>query len=280
MALLHEMGLARSIPERAIVTMVRVLQSHYLPTFPLPPEELPPDKDPHRHVACHCALGTIYQVLSACGVAVNAELSWIRPWFLEYQLPDGGLNCDETAYTRATPRSSVVSTLPPLEAVLLYTHRTFTVDEERFLDRGARHLIDRQLCRSVSRGGELINPDWLKPCFPRFYHYDILRGLAFLTAWSERRGQPLPLAAVSEPWAEMEQIADAAEGQIVVGRRAWSGAWTKRQDRGEWVSTTAASFPLLEEVSGLGSASPHLSRQWAAVSDCVARLRGARSLLV
>lgn len=265
MTLLHELGLAAAIPRRAVAAMVRALGSHYLPSFPLAGEELPPGKDPHRHVACHCALGTIYQVLFACGVEVDAELPWIRPWFLRYQLPDGGLNCDELAYTRPTPRSSLVSTLPPLEAMLLCTPRPFTVEEESFLDRGARYLIDRRLCRSLSRGGELMNADWLRPCFPRFYHYDLLRGLAFLVAWSKRRAQPLPGAAIAEALAGMERLAEAAGGEILVGRRAWSGAWSKRQVGELWVEGSAASFPLLEEVSRIGDASPELSRQWAAV---------------
>src|SRR6185369_16599912 len=122
----------------------------------------------------HCQLGCVFQVLVACGVDVDARLPWIRPWFLRYQLPDGGLNCDEEAYTKATPRSSIVSTLPPLEAILLGTKRAFTPGEEKFLDRGARYLLDRRLWRSVSKGGAVIDESWRRVAFPRFYFYDLL----------------------------------------------------------------------------------------------------------
>jgi hypothetical protein len=39
----------------------------------------------------------------------------MRPWLRQYQLPDGGLNCDEAACVKSL-KSSMVSTLPPLEA--------------------------------------------------------------------------------------------------------------------------------------------------------------------
>ena len=114
MLLLHELGLTNQIPEPVVRAVVHALATEYLTTFPFTLDEVPAGKDPARHVACHCQLGTMYQVLVARGVDLDAEVPWIRPWFVRYQLPDGGLNCDEAVYTRPTPRSSVVSTLPPL----------------------------------------------------------------------------------------------------------------------------------------------------------------------
>ncbi|MCM2322172.1 MAG: hypothetical protein NDJ90_02815 [Oligoflexia bacterium] len=104
MLLLHEMGLASRIPPPAIRAMVDALKTHYLPVFPICEEEFPAGTDPYRQVACHCALGSIYQVLFAAEVDVDQELPWIRPWFLKYQLPDGGLNCDDAAYRKRVRR--------------------------------------------------------------------------------------------------------------------------------------------------------------------------------
>jgi hypothetical protein len=279
MTLLCELGQARAIPERAVAAMTRVLRTHYLEDFPLDPAALPPGVDPYRHVACHCALGTIHQVLRAAGVDVDAELPWIRAWLLRYQLPDGGLNCDEAAYRRPVPHSSMVSTLPPLEAVLHGTPRPLAPAEERFLDRGAGYLIARRLCRSVSRGGALMDPAWLEPCFPRFYDYDVLRGLSFLTAWSERRGLPLPVAAIDEARTHLERRAGPG-GQVVIGRCAWAGAWNLARDaRGDWVpGVPAERFALLEETSRVGAVSPSLTREWQETSARLDRL-AARGLL-
>src|SRR5688500_3902284 len=96
MVLLFELGEARRIPTQAVRAMVAALDALPLHTFPLRPEDWPPGLHPSRHSSCHCALGCIDQVLGACGVDVDAELPWIRPWFPRYQMRDGGLNCDES----------------------------------------------------------------------------------------------------------------------------------------------------------------------------------------
>ena len=64
-------------------------------------------------------------------------------------------------------KSSIVSTLPPLEAILWHTDREFTEQEAVFLDEGARYLIEHRLVCS-KQNGNVIDTDWLKPCFPRF----------------------------------------------------------------------------------------------------------------
>ena len=53
----------------------------------------------------------MYQVLFACGVDIDGRAPWIRAWFLRYQLPDGGLNCDEKAYAGSGGASSIQSTV-------------------------------------------------------------------------------------------------------------------------------------------------------------------------
>jgi len=94
------------------------------------------------------------------------------------------------------PRSSIVSTLPILEAALDLSARTAA--EDALLERGADYLIQRRLFRSLSRQGAVIDERWLKPLFPRFYHYDVLRGLHFLVNWAVKNRKSLPLAAVEE----------------------------------------------------------------------------------
>ncbi len=281
MLLLYEMGRAGDIPRPAVEALVEGLATHYLPTFPLRPEEIPPGKDPQRHVACHCALGCAAQLLAGCGVDVDARLPWIRPWFLRWQLPDGGLNCDEAAYARPVPRSSVVSTLPPLEAVLLRTPRAFTPAEAAFLDRGAEYLVARRLWRSLSRGGAPIDPAWADPCFPRYYFYDLLRGLRFLVRWAQRRQRPLPRAAMEEAAASIAARVDP-EGRLAPGRRPWEGARGPRRDAaGTWRDgEPARTFPLLEALSAPGSPSPILTREWAEVRAALEADRAGRPLAI
>jgi hypothetical protein len=257
MMLLYEMGLAARIPRACVERLVARMKVHYLTFFPLRIEELPPGKDMLRNVSCHCQLGTGYRLLSACGVDVDAELPWIRPWFLKYQLPDGGLNCDEAAYTRPEPHSSIVSTLPPLEAVL--SCAALSPEEERFLDRGAEYLLARRLFRSA-RTGEVIGGGpaspapsdvrrpkkgaigerWTRLSFPRFYQYDLLRGLTFLAGWAERRGRTLPADAIAEAVARV--VPEPRRRVFDDETRTLRGPdWGARQP--------ATTFPLLERAS-------------------------------
>ncbi|MBI2899126.1 MAG: hypothetical protein HYY17_03010 [Planctomycetes bacterium] len=228
MVLLREMGMARLIPRACIDATMRAIDRRCLHFFPFRIEEVPRGVDPIRGIPCHCQLGTLYQLLHACGVDVDRELPWIRPWFLKYQLPDGGLNCDEAAYTKPEPHSSVVSTLPPLEAVLFCTRRDFTREERSFLDRGAEYLVQRRLFRS-KRTGAAIDESWLRPAFPRFYFYDVLRGLRLAARLGIESPEAMEVAASAEPV-----------------RRDLGGTATWIFEEGEWKKGPARSFPLLD----------------------------------
>jgi hypothetical protein len=283
MLLLHEMGHTNLIPAGALRSLVEGLDSYPVKIFPIHPGDMPQGVDPHRGAPCHCQLGNVYQVLSAAGVEVDRDLPWIRPWFLRYQMADGGLTCDNDAYlvTGECP-SSMVSTIAAFEAVLLYTPRPWTEDETAFLDRGASFLIGRRLLEgSESRHNAIERKSaakWLQLCFPRFYLYDVLRGLNALVLWAERTGNDLPDAAVNEVVAHLAKR--FPDGSVCNERLSYAGVGTILRARsGEWIKprppAPAFLFPLLSRVSEVGAVSHFLSRQW---TDCLARLtaRGYR----
>ena len=168
---------------------------------------------------CHCELAVFYMILASCGCNVDAELPWIREWFLNHQLPDGGLNCSPDA-CRESKKSSMVSTLPPLEAVLFFTesrlHGCRTGD---FLDEGARYLTEHRLVCSKT-DGNVIDDAWLKPLFPRLFEYDILRGMYFLVEWARRTGGPLPVEAIEWGLDRLSRL-----------QRRWRGRYRKTYQR-------------------------------------------------
>jgi hypothetical protein len=277
MLLLHELGEARRIPERAVAGMVEGLQAFPLKIFPIEPGELPPGADPHRHVLCHCALGSIVQVLSACGRDVDRDLPWARPWFVRYQMADGGLNCDDTAYLeRAECPSSMVGTIAAFEAMLLGDPRDWTADQAAFVERAAGFLIERRLMlgsQTRHNAGERDRqPAWLAPCFPRFYLYDVIRGLGAVVRWSEHTDRSLPLRAISGVIDHV--LAAFPDGAIRLQRQAYGGVGTwVRSASGDWVRGPVASrFPLLEATSAIGLASPAVTRQWSAARHAIVRL--------
>jgi len=260
MSLFFEMGLAKEIPERAISKMVEVLKNHYLPIFPIKEEEVPEGTDPCRKIACLCAVGNMYQVLFSAGVDVDVELPWMRPWFLRYQLPDGGLNCDEKVYTKPIPKSSIVTTLSCLEAVLFCRKHELSPEETIFLDRGASYLLRQKLFRKVSTG-EVIDKDWLEVRFPRFYEYDFLRGFYFLAKWREVSGVSIP-----------DELVDAVEN-LIIPQMTEQGIKLKRYNifdkrsynpgiDGSWTWGQSSEFDLMKAVSFEGGICVPLTKNW------------------
>lgn len=260
MSLLNEMDLAERIPRVAVAKMVQTLKGHYLPFFPIKEEEIPNGIDPVRKVACFCAIGSMYQILFNCGVAVDDELPWMRKFLLRYQLPDGGLNCDEQVYSSLSPKSSIVSTLPCLEAILFSRSRDLTPDEVEYLNRGANYLVRQKLFRRISTG-EVINPDWLEIRFPRFYDYDFFRGFYFLARWRAHSGFDIPKEL------EME-VQDLVSRQMtdegirlmrynLISKRSYNPV-----ANGAWTMGEATEFPLMKSVSFAGCHCESLTKKW------------------
>jgi len=268
MLLLSELGEARRIPPRMASLMVDGLNALPLHIFPIHPEDSPPGTDPHRDSSCHCALGSMHRVLTACGVDVAAALPWVEPWFARYQMADGGASCDGTAYLSGETASSMVGTIAPFEAMLARPASDFA-------DRAAAFLIGRRLMDGSPTRHNAEERDaaraWLLPCFPRFYFYDVLRGLTALVRWAELRDRSLPLAAVA---GVVEHLAEAfPDGAIALLRRSYAGTPTMARIDGAWVRGRPASlFPLLEATSATGRRCPVLTRQWSEARRGLQRL--------
>lgn len=276
MLALHEMGETKRIPESAVLAMRSALREFPVKIFPLQPADLPQGLDLTRHSACHCMIGNVHQVLAAWGLDVDADLPWIRDWLASYQMEDGGLNCDKDAYqVRGECPSSMVATIAPFEA-LVRGRRPWTEAERRFLDRGAAFLIGRRLVKgseskhnAEERGDE---EKWKELCFPRFYLFDVLRGLSALTEFAELARTPVPAVAVSEAVAHLnEQFPD---GLVKNQRRSIDGKTTLRlSPDGKWQRRQpTASFPLLEKLSAIGAPSPFLTAQWTETRARLLRL--------
>lgn len=269
--LLVEMGLAHRVPPSLVEAMAAAVDGHYVHGFPLREEDLPPGTtEPMRIILCHCALGSVWRMLASCGLNVDERIPWFRPWVTRFGMPDGGFNCDEAAYLRPSPHSSVVSTLPVLEALLDFGNPEGDEAVAAVLDKGAEYLIRRRLCRSLSKNGALMDPSWLTPDFPRFYEYDVLRGLAFLASWAERRRRPLPLAAIEETLQAVRSRLSPDGTLAPRGRDLEADGTLKAAATGPWEwSPKAGLFDLLRHVHRTDQPSPWLTRQWY---DTVARL--------
>jgi len=272
--LLHEMGQPQAIPAGVAERLGESVHRKCLHTFPVGGE--PPGVDGYRGIQCFCALGSLYQMMAVCGVDVPRRFPWMRAWFVDYQMADGDWNCDETAYQRASPRSSIQSTLPMLEA-LLHHGGDLSDAESACLDRGADYLLSRRLHLSLSKGAAM-DPAFVEPVFPRYYDYDVLRGLGFVVAWAEQRGRSLRRDDLLPALSAVAARCDAA-GSVRVTRDALSSETTLAWVDGTWLrGQPSGTFPLLQAVNRPGAPSPWLTRQWHAVQSGLTRLEAAGRL--
>lgn len=272
MTLLVQMDLASEIPAQARETFKAVARDHYLQIFPLKEDEIPIGCDTTRNIYCHCALGTAVQILEACGERSDVVLPWLRGWFARYQITDGGYNCEESTYLKTTPRSSIVSTVPMLEALLCLSNRGLTEEEGALLDRGVQYLLERRLFRSISKKDAVIDPDFLLLTFPRFYEYDVLRGLTLVSDWALKRQKRLSIPAIDEAFRMVAK--KLIDGQLIVERQFYAGKRTLAQgEDGQWSRGHDVSlFPLLKAVGALGSLSPFLTDSFVKVVQKLRRL--------
>jgi hypothetical protein len=267
MLLLHELGEARRIPPRVASAMVDGMNRLPIHIFPIHPGDTPPGTDPRRDSSCHCALGCLYQVLIACGIDVDVALPWFAPWFARYQMADGGLNCDETAYLVADEcPSSMVGTIAALEAMLTGEPSAWSATRRGFVDRAASFVLARRamLGSPTRHNAEERDrePVWRQLAFPRFYLYDVLRGASVVVRWARVTGAALPLAAIAPVIEHL--LAAFPDGEVRIGRRAYDGVATlARTAGGDWVREPASRFALLDATSAVGDHSPPLSRAWA-----------------
>ena len=183
-------------------------------------------------------------------------------------MSDGGMSCDSEAYlVKDEVPSSMVGTIAAFEAILLCTLRPWTTDEKAFLIKGARFLIERQLMHGSNTNYNASEREsakkWMKLCFPRFYLYDVLRGLNALLLWGEKTNQPIPREAYANVVASIEER--FPDGKIRIERHSFEGVGTiLPSPHGEWIRKQPATFfPLLIATSKIGEVSPFLSIQWA-----------------
>lgn len=258
MLLLMEIGRAELIPASLLGLTVETIERHYLRFFPRSEAELPPGADIHRETLCHCMVGSLLQLLRATDHDPEKTLPWLRPWLLKYALPGGGWNCDNGNEHAA----SFVSTCAAAEGLLASTERALTTEEDAALAKAADWLLERKLFRS-KRTGAVVAEEWLRPMLPRFYEYDIQRGLRFLANWSERTGKPLPAEQISEAVARLDTH---HAGGPPLPERALLKVRTLRHRQGRWHRDAhAGSFPLLDAAGAKETGGLLLAAEWAAL---------------
>jgi hypothetical protein len=104
------------------------------------------------------------------------------------------------------------------------------------------YLLERGLFRS-KRTGAVIDEAWLQPSLPRFYQYDVLRGLRLVARWGRA---PIPR--------------EALECLQPLRVRSWPSS-----DEARRVHGAESSFPLCDALARPENVLPILQTELAAV---------------
>jgi hypothetical protein len=126
---------------------------------------------------CASQEGNALAVCCRLGMAGDPRVVLLARSLVDWQWPDGGWNCDLRASGR---RSSFHESLAPtwgLHEFWIATGEGWARDAAR---RGAQLFLEHRLFRSL-RTGEIVNPAWLVPHYPPYWHYDVPQALLILS---------------------------------------------------------------------------------------------------
>ncbi len=267
--LLYETGYKHLIPIEFLDVLIDVIDKHYLHDFPLTEAELPKGIDPYRDILCFCALGNMYKVFEDCGFCIKERLPWWYEWLSKYQLPDGGYNCEEAAYTKSR-KSSFLSTLPVLEAMLIVYCKTHDDKIKTLLDKGAHYLLSHNMYKSST--GKIIEADWLQISFPRYYDYDVLRGFSFIVDWAYQTQSALPVRIAEDCFNQIQKSIDPA-GYIILKANKVNLDGSLYHINHEWIwKDKAESFTALDMLCKENSLSVPLTLNWRKTLDKLSSL--------
>ena len=155
----------------------------------------------------------------ANGAWLGADVTALRDWFPEHQLPDGGWNCE---WVEGSRRSSVHSTLNSLKGILDYERRTGDTTLRAARRRGEEYLLERRLLYRLSDGG-LIIPTVTRFAYPFRSFYNALNALDYFRAASVHDGVS-PDRRLADAIAVVEE-ARTPEGRWLQARRHPGAVW-------------------------------------------------------
>lgn len=125
---------------------------------------------------CGSQEGNALAVACRLGMADDPRVALLATSLVGWQWPDGGWNCDRRPEAH---RSSFHETLPPVWGLHEYAAATGDADAAGAARRGAELLLSHTLFRRLATG-EPMNPEWLTPHWPPYWHYDVLQTLVIM----------------------------------------------------------------------------------------------------
>lgn len=255
---LVETGNGKLIPDNFVELLLKKIDLHYIKFFPKLESEIPKGIDPYRHILCFCALANFLKISFSKHIDAFLKFPWLREIIIDNILPDGGWNCDEGAYNKSM-KSSFQTTIVMAEALIMHYMNFKDASLLPYIDKAWNYFILHKVFLSSS--GNSVNDDWKKMTFPRFYEFDVLRGLSFLAEWAEIRNNKIPVSVLKDALFTIDSSLDK-DGMILINREWLEDEFNIVFEDDKWEGNKKPSmFPLLSKYSKKGE-SLYLTREW------------------
>jgi len=125
-----------------------------------------------RYRRCGSQQGNALYSITRLGLA-DKRSDGLAERLLHWQWPDGGWNCDRNPTAHI---SSFNESLHPMLGLAAHANRTGDNGARKASLNAAEIFLSRRLYKRLT-DGTIITPHWIRPKYPRYWHYDFLGGL-------------------------------------------------------------------------------------------------------
>jgi len=203
-----------------------------------------------RHRRCASQQGNALLSVLRLGIDDGRAAKLVER-LLHWQWPDGGWNCDKEP---SADTSSFMETLLPMRGLAMYAKQTGDAAAARAADRAAGVFLSRKLYKRRSEG-KVIRADFVKLCYPYYWHYNILAGLVAMAE----------MGRIDDP--RCRDALDLLESKQLPG-----GGWTANMRY--YKVSPAVIAPTGTDAVDWGGAGARRMNEWV-TADALAVLRAA-----
>ena len=125
-----------------------------------------------RYRRCASQQGNALYSITRLGLA-DKKSDGLAERLMHWQWPDGGWNCDRKPSAHV---SSFNESLLPMLGLAAHAERAKDAAARAAALKASEVFLSRRLFKSKT-DGKVISPHWVRPKYPRYWHYDMLGGL-------------------------------------------------------------------------------------------------------
>jgi hypothetical protein len=199
-----------------------------------------------RYRRCGSQQGNALYSITRLGIA-DKRSDALAERLTRWQWPDGGWNCDRKPSAHV---SSFNESLLPMLGLAAHAERTKDAAARAAAMKASEVFLCRRLFKSRT-DGTVISPHWLRPKYPRYWHYDMLGGLVAMAEMGlindprcadaldllERKELPRGGWAAQGRFYKVSTSMDMSTRFGSISQVDWGGSSNARMN--EWVSADA-----------------------------------------